>query len=157
MLVQGRRCVLNIHGAESGRSAMMPRSIRDIGRVSPFTLFYTREGSESREEFGPAYTWTSPRHLVDRRWSETSGRFRIQREYGYHETGELFRYVMSRTRTHPRAGIRFERFSEFFDRRGRLTGASYTREDASGHITEVHYKDGKRISYPAFEREPPDR
>lgn len=154
MKIQGRRLVLNIHGARPGRSAMLPASIDDIDGLSPFTLFYTREGSKSREEWGPTYMWTSPHRLVHRTWTESKGRFRSRHEYGYHENGELFRYGISRSRTDPRMSIRLERFTEFFDRRGRLMGASYTRQDANGKTTEVHYKDGKRIAYPAFEREP---
>lgn len=153
MTIQGRRCVLQIHGAEHGRSAMLPRSIDDIQRLSPFTLFYTEPGSSSTEEVGPAYMWSSPGRLVRRSWSEVRGGFRLRQEYGYHDSGELFLYAESHTRQNPRLSLRYDRFSEFFDRKGRLVGASYTRQDARGRTTEVHYKNGKRIPYPAFERE----
>lgn len=165
MTIQGRRCVLNVQAVVQGRSAMRPRALESLDPNAPFTLFYTPARGASREQLGPVYFWGSRGHLVDRRWIEVRDGFRVTYEYGYHDSGRLFRYAVGRVsetpsarggrgRKGPEPGIRSERFSEFFDRKGRLEGAGYSRVDSDDERTvEVYYKDGKRIGYPAFERE----
>jgi len=163
--LKGKRCVLHVEGAEYGRSALLPRSIAEIENYSPFTLYYTEAAAarESRVEVGPAYMWISPKQLAYRRFSETKGGYRVSYEYGYHEGGALYRYVVSRSRVgrtgqagrRGASGFQNDRYMEFFDSDGSLIGASYTRLNADGSTVAAHYKEGKRVSYPPFTREQP--
>lgn len=159
--IQGRRCVLRVEAVVEGRSAMFPRTLESLDPKRPFTLYYAPHGSS--EQLGPVYFWGRAGQLVDRRWIEVRDGYRITHEYGYHSSGRLSRHAVGRDRVIPPAsggrsvrdgdGIRAERFSEFFDEKGRLRGLGYSRVLLDETTFEVYYKDGKRISYPAFERD----